>query len=87
MVSERVQRQIDRLLDEAEQASENEDWATVANRAHWALDLDPDSQGVRASPISHREHSRASWSTSSAGWSCRVRNGDFQGFSDPTLDS
>ena len=43
MASERVQRQIDRLLDEAEQASESEDWETVRNRAGRVLAFDPEN--------------------------------------------
>jgi predicted ATPase len=41
MPSERVQRQIDRLLDEAEQAIQAEDWATVEARCRSVLTLDP----------------------------------------------
>ena len=40
MPSERIQRQIDRLLDEAEEAFLKEDWATVASRARAVLRLD-----------------------------------------------
>ena len=43
MASERAQRQIDRLLDEAEKASELEDWETVRNRASRVLAFDPDN--------------------------------------------
>ena len=43
MASERVQRQIDRLLDEIEQASESEDWETVRNRARRVLAFDPEN--------------------------------------------
>ncbi len=43
MASERVQRQIDRLLDEIEQASESEDWETVRNRAGRVLAFDPEN--------------------------------------------
>jgi hypothetical protein len=43
MATERVQRQIDRLLDEAEEAIAHEDWALVASRARAALRLDPDN--------------------------------------------
>ena len=38
MVSERQQRQIDRLLDEAEEAIVDEDWSRVASRARAVLD-------------------------------------------------
>ena len=44
MASERVQRQIDRLLDEAESAITNQDWSTVGDRARSALRLDPGNQ-------------------------------------------
>jgi hypothetical protein len=37
MASERIQRQIDRLLDEAEQASDVEDWETVQDRVRRVL--------------------------------------------------
>jgi len=40
MASERIQRQIDSLLDEADQAVANEDWPTVASRARAVLRMD-----------------------------------------------
>ncbi|HZU78196.1 MAG TPA: AAA family ATPase, partial [Dehalococcoidia bacterium] len=43
MPSERVQRQIDRLLDEAEQAIRDEDWQTVEARCRAVLTLDPEN--------------------------------------------
>ena len=43
MASERVQRQIDRLLDQAEAAIATSDWATVGDRARNVLRLDPDN--------------------------------------------
>ena len=43
MVSDRVQRQIDRLLDEAEAAISVSDWATVGDRARNVLRLDPEN--------------------------------------------
>jgi hypothetical protein len=43
MVSERMQRQIDRLLDQAEEAVEAADWATVVDRARAALAIDADN--------------------------------------------
>ena len=43
MASERVQRQIDRLLDEIELASESEDWETVRHRARRVLAFDPEN--------------------------------------------
>ncbi|MBI2856516.1 MAG: serine/threonine protein kinase, partial [Chloroflexi bacterium] len=41
MTTGRIQRQIERLLDEAEQASEHEDWETVLNRSTRVLTFDP----------------------------------------------
>ncbi|MCH7740390.1 MAG: protein kinase, partial [Chloroflexi bacterium] len=41
MPSERMQRQIDRLLDEADEASLQNDWVTVKARAEAALTFDP----------------------------------------------
>ncbi len=43
MASERTQRQIDRLLDQAEEAITSEDWNTVASRARAVLALDPEN--------------------------------------------
>ena len=43
MVSERVQRQIDRLLDEAEAAIATGDWSTVGDHARNVLLLDPEN--------------------------------------------
>jgi hypothetical protein len=43
MPSERVQRQIDRLLDEAEQAIAASDWPRVSDRAQNVLALDPEN--------------------------------------------
>ena len=43
MASERVQKQIDRLLDEAEAAIAISDWAVVGDRARNVLRLDPDN--------------------------------------------
>ena len=43
MVSERVQRQIDRLLDEAEAAIATGDWAAVGDHARTVLRLDPEN--------------------------------------------
>ena len=40
MPSERVQRQIDRLLKEAEKAIANDDWATIQARAQKVLTFD-----------------------------------------------
>ena len=43
MASERVQRRIDRLLDQVEEAVDQLDWATVGSRAQAVLALDPDN--------------------------------------------
>ena len=43
MPTERIQRQIDRLLDEADEAIASQDWTTVGNRARSALRLDPEN--------------------------------------------
>ena len=48
MVSERVQRQIDHLLDEAEEAAAKQDWATVRDRTRHALTFDPENVDARA---------------------------------------
>lgn len=42
MISERIRRQISRLLDEAEQASSRLDWTTTLERAQAVLVMDPD---------------------------------------------
>src|SRR5438309_304686 len=44
MHSERTQRQIDRLLDEAEEAIRQLDWPTVLARVAAVLAMDPDNQ-------------------------------------------
>ena len=43
MASERVQRRIDRLLDQVEVAVDQLDWETVVARAQAVLALDPDN--------------------------------------------
>ena len=43
MASERLQRQIERLLDEADLAITSEDWLTVASRARSVLRIDPEN--------------------------------------------
>jgi len=43
MVSDRIQRQIDRLLDEAEEASSKQDWETVQARARHVLTFEPEN--------------------------------------------
>lgn len=40
MVSKRIQRQIDRLLNQAEEAITSEDWATVGARVRSVLAID-----------------------------------------------
>jgi tetratricopeptide (TPR) repeat protein len=47
MPSERIQRQIDALLDEADAAMRADDWATVGQRAQAALRLDPANEDAR----------------------------------------
>ena len=44
MPSERIQRQINRLLDETEEAISNQEWDLVGERARSVLRLDPDNQ-------------------------------------------
>src|SRR3989442_1080726 len=48
MPSERIQRQIDRLLDETEAAGAQKDWATVRDRAEHVLTYDPENEDARA---------------------------------------
>ena len=48
MASERVQRRIDSLLDEAEEAIGREDWQVVAARARAVLVLDAHNADARA---------------------------------------
>jgi len=43
MPSERVQRQIDRLLDEAEEAISRYDWEAVREAEHAVLAIDPEN--------------------------------------------
>ncbi len=43
MASNRVQRQIDRLLDEAEEAITGQEWDTGGDRARSVLRLDPEN--------------------------------------------
>ncbi|MEZ4552288.1 MAG: protein kinase [Dehalococcoidia bacterium] len=47
MPSERIQRQIDRMLDQAEGALESSDWAEVRRLASDALRLDPDNEDAQ----------------------------------------
>ena len=43
MTSERIQRRIDLLLDEADQALADGDWSVVRDRSNKVLALDPDN--------------------------------------------
>lgn len=43
MTSERMRRQMDRMLDEAEEAASADDWPLVANKARAVLALEPDN--------------------------------------------
>ena len=44
MASERIQRRIDRLLDQIEDAADQLDWETVRERAEAVLAYDPENQ-------------------------------------------
>ncbi|MDP6455056.1 MAG: hypothetical protein QF898_17270, partial [SAR202 cluster bacterium] len=48
MVSERIQRQIDRLRDEAEQASAEQNWELVLEKARYVLTFDPENSARAA---------------------------------------
>ena len=48
MVSERMQRQIDRMLDEAEEALSTNDWQVVRQRAQAVLAIEPGNADVLA---------------------------------------
>lgn len=48
MASERIQRRIDSLLDEADQAIANEDWTTGASRARAVLRVYSETSGALA---------------------------------------
>ena len=43
MVSERLQRRIDRLLDQAEEAADGQNWSDVRRLSNEVLGLDPDN--------------------------------------------
>ena len=47
MLSERMQRQVDRLLDEAEEAVARRDWDTVRETAEAVLRVDPENGDAR----------------------------------------
>ena len=56
MASDRLQRQMERLLDEADQAITDEDWSTVASRARAVLRIDPEnSDAISYLTISERD--------------------------------
>ena len=44
MPSERIQRRIDRLLDQIEEAADQEEWETALRLSEQVLDLDPDDE-------------------------------------------
>lgn len=48
MTSERIQRQVDRLLDEAERAVTESDWPLVLARCDQVLALDPQNPDAHA---------------------------------------
>ena len=57
MASERIQRQIDRLLDQAEDAVESHQWDVVRARADSVLALDPDNaDALTFSAAAERSH-------------------------------
>ena len=47
MLSDRIQRQVDRFLDDAEAAAAESDWARVRDRAQNVLNLDPENADAR----------------------------------------
>ena len=61
MESERLQQQIDRLLDDAEQANSQLDWITLQKRAQDVVAIDPNNQEGQAFP------SAAEWALSASG--------------------
>ena len=48
MPSERIQRRIESLLDEADDAYARHDWAVAEDRANTALGLAPENEDARA---------------------------------------
>ena len=48
MPSERIQRQIDRLLDQADEAIANRDWTAAGEHAQSVLKLNPDNSDALA---------------------------------------
>jgi len=57
MASERVQRQIDQLLGEAEQAIRTSDWSLVGSRCEQVLRLDPENVDARAYLVASKRES------------------------------
>ena len=58
MASDRLQRQVERLLDEADQAIIEEDWSTVASRARAILRIDPEnSDAISYLAVAERDQS------------------------------
>ena len=48
MASERIQRQIERLLDDAQEAVARRDWQAVLDTAQHVLTIDPDNADAQA---------------------------------------
>ena len=48
MASDRIQRRLERLLDQAEEAMDRSDWESVREHAKVALGLDPESADALA---------------------------------------
>ena len=72
MVSERIQRQIDRLLDQAEEAITNGAWPTVDSRARSVLAIDPANpmtpySGTRGAGVFQSTDGGANWSAANSG--------------------
>ena len=60
MATERIQRRIDRLLDQVEEAADQEDWEAVRRLAQQVLDLAPDDPNATTFlEIAERRSSRA----------------------------
>ncbi len=67
MASERLQRQIDRLLDEAEEAVGKKDWPTALDRTEHVLTLDPENQDALALRAAAQRGLAASASSGASG--------------------
>jgi hypothetical protein len=48
MVSERIRRRVDALLDEADAASARRDWSAVIEAAEAALGFEPDNEDAKS---------------------------------------